>query len=184
MRGNMNILLETTRLVLREWEKSDYEALLAIANQPYVHGWLPDWYGWDRWGHDWIDKVNKHYQIDNPTTNFISWAIVFKETNTVIGQISIGNFENKEIGIGYFIDENYCNHGYTTEAAGDLIQHVFRKYCYDHIIATVQPLNHSSNAVIMKLSFQFVSTIEILDDGQVEVLPFNYYRLNNPYIKE
>lgn len=180
---HLNILLITERLILREWEQSDYEELLAITNQPYVHSWLPDWYGWDRWGHDWISKVNKHYHINNPMTNFISWAIVLKGTNTAIGQINIGPFQNKEIGIGYFIDERYCNHGYMTEAASTLIRHTFQKYRYEHIIATVQPLNYSSNAVIKKLGFQFVSTIEILDDGQSEVLPFNYYRLNNPNIK-
>jgi len=180
----MNILLETERLVLRDWEDTDYEELLAITNQPYVHSWLPDWYGWDRWGHDWISKVNRHYKIDNPMTNFISWAIVLKATNTVIGQINIGPFQNKEIGIGYFIDEKYSNHGYMTEAANALIVHVLAKYRYDHMIATAQPLNHSSNAVIKKLGFQFVSTIEFLGDGQPEVLPFNYYRLDNPDIKE
>lgn len=180
----MNILLETDYLILREWKDIDYESLVSITDQPYVYSWIPDWQGWSGWGHDWIKEVNTHYQIDNPMTNFMSWAIVLKETNKIIGQINIGDFEDKEISIGYFIDENFSNHGYTTQAASALIQHAFKKYHYDHIITIAQPANLASNAVIKKLGFQLISVIKSLQDGQTQALPFNYYRINNPSIKE
>jgi len=175
----MSNYILSERLMIRQWRQSDHDALLAIADQLYVNQWLPDWYGWDRWGHDWIDRVNRHYQTDDPMKEFLGYAITLK-SGTVIGYIGISSFEDREPGIGYFIDEHYSNQGYITEALIAFTNHVFEKYGYTHIIATVQPANFSSNAVLKKAEFKLISTIEILDDGQTEVLPFHYYRLDNP----
>lgn len=178
---NLNILLQTKRLTLRQWEAADANALISIANQPYVNSWLPDWRNSKAWVKPWIEKVQRHYVIDNPMTNFLSWAIELTESGQIIGQINIGSdgFDGKEISIGYFIDENHCSCGYTTEASAALINHTFSAYGYDHIMAIVQPANKPSNAVVIKLGFSYISTKEHLADGQTQKLPFNYYRLNN-----
>lgn len=180
-------LLQTQRLILRGWEMSDTQALIKIADQEYVNNWLPDWLNSTEWVDKWIPMVQQHYVIDNPMTNFLSWAVTLADSGLVVGQINIGSntFHGKEIGIGYFIDENYSGRGYTTEATINLIKYVFERYEYDHIAATVQPKNYASIVVVEKAGFQYIKTIEIQDNGQTEVLLFRYYRLkNNFHIKE
>lgn len=173
-------MLQSKRLIIRQWEVTDSDVLVEIANQKYVNGWLPDWLNCREWVTPWIQMVNSHYAIDNPITDFLSWAVVLSESGQVIGQINIGSdsFEGKEVGIGYFIDEHYCNRGYATEAAAALIEHTFQKYGFDYLAATVQPHNYSSIAVVEKVGFRFIKKIERKDNGQSEALPFNYYRLD------
>ncbi|MDF2927708.1 MAG: acetyltransferase, ribosomal protein N-acetylase [Paenibacillaceae bacterium] len=172
--------LYTERLVIRRWEACDAAALIQIANQEHVHSWLPDWRNAEKWVRFWIAKVRNHYDIDNPMTHPVSMAVALKATDQVIGQINAAGFQNKEIGTGYFIDEHFKNCGYITEAMACFIAYLFDQYPYDHIIATIQPLNESSKSVAAKLGFRYVSTIRMLDDGQTEVLPFDYYRLDHP----
>jgi len=174
----VRVKIETPRLILRQWRRSDYKALLAIADQPFVNRWLPDWRGFDQWGHDWIKRVNRHYRIDDPMNKFIQYAVTLK-SGQVIGSIGVGPFEGKELGVGYFMDENFSNQGYMTEALTAFTAHIFEKYNVDHLVATVQPNNLASNAVARKAGFQYVSTIEMLDNGQTEMLPFHYYRLED-----
>lgn len=180
----MSIVLQTERLVLREWEDADRAALVRIADQPSVNSWLPDWLECEKWAKSWIEGIQRHYLTDDPMKEYLGWALVLKKTNAVIGQINVGPFEEKELGIGYFLDESYCNQGYVTEAAQALIAHVFEKYGYDHIIAMAQPENHASNAVIRKLGYRFIEVIHVKENGQTDVLPFNYYRLDTPYTRE
>ena len=179
-------MLHTKRLYIRQWELADSDALAEIANQEHVNRWLPDWLNCREWVIPWIEKVSRHYAIDNPITNFLSWAVVFSDNDRVIGQINIGSdsFEGKEVGIGYFIDENYCNCGYASEAAAVLVEHTFKKYGFDHLAATVQPHNYASIAVVEKVGFRFIKTIMRKDSGQSEALPFNYYRLDLNHFKE
>lgn len=173
-------MLQSKRLTIRQWEVTDSDVLVEIANQRHVNSWLPDWLNCREWVTPWIQMVKRHYTIDNPITNFLSWAVVLFESGQVIGQINIGSdsFEGKEVGIGYFIDEHYCNCGYATEAAATLIEHTFRKYGFDHLAATVQPYNYASIAVVEKMGFEFIKIIEMKANGQSEALPFNYYRLD------
>jgi [ribosomal protein S5]-alanine N-acetyltransferase len=172
--------LYTERLVIRRWVASDADALIQIADQDHIIYWLPDWWNSSKWAVRWIDKVRKHYEIDNPMTHFISMAIVLKATNAVIGQVNAGGFEDKEIGIGYFMDRDHLDCGYTTEAMASFMADIFQRYDYSHLIATVQPPNEASIAVVKKLGFQYASTIEMLGNGQIEALPFHYYRLERP----
>jgi RimJ/RimL family protein N-acetyltransferase len=179
----MTVLLKTERLLLREWELGDTEALIQIADQPHITVWLPDWRDSKNWAAAWISKVQRHYDINDPMTHFLSWAVVLTESGRIIGLVSSGadSFKGKELGIGYFIDESCRNKGYITEAAAALTEYLFESYRVDHISAVVQPKNAASNTIIKKLGFSYISTVELLESGQPAVLPFNCYRLNNPY---
>ncbi len=179
----MSILLETDRLILRQWEESDEKALINIATKEHVQHWNVDWVGCKEWALKWIqDRTTRGYQINDPMKHFMTWAIILKSNNQVIGMINVGSddFDGKEIGIWYFLDMDYENHGYMTEAVIAFCKFIFDSYQYDHLNAIVQPLNHSSNAVIKKTGFKYESTINKLVNGQTKELPFYYYRLDNP----
>ena len=180
----MNLYIETERLILRQWQISDIKTLINLTGQKHIEHWMPDWREYDKHAKSWIEMVLSHYKSNNPMDKFVSWAITLKKCNKLIGQIAIGCFDKlgeKELSIGYWLGMEYTNCGYMTEAVNAVTNFAYKKYGYDHIIATIQPENLPSNAVIKKAGYKLISTINILDDGQTEVLPFHYYRSDNPY---
>lgn len=173
------VIIETDRVLIREYEAQDERDLIRIASKDYVTRWLPDWLGCEQWALRWIEgRVASGYKLDDPMKKFLSYAVIEKSTGIMIGQVSCGDFEGRELGVGYFMDEDYSSLGYMTEAMQAFIGHLFRHYPARHLIATMQPDNEASNAVARKLGFQYVGTIMMKDDGQAEELPFCYYRLD------
>lgn len=169
------ILLETERLALCRWEKTDRDALVRIAEQDHIGYWLPDWKNSDKWMDGWIDRAHRHYALDDPMKKFMSWAIVLRENNAVIGQINAGAFKDRELETGYFLDEACCGKGYMTEMVKAFVPYIMETYGQDHMVATVQPENLASRRVVEKAGFRYVETMDIKYDGQETALPFCYY---------
>ena len=175
-------LLRTERLILREWEEADAEPLIHIAVKEHISYWLPEWGNCSEWALPWIQgTVKDGYNINNPIEHFMTWAIVLKKSNELIGMINIGSdeYRGKEVGTGYFLDMDYENHGYMTEALTALRDYVFRTYKYDHIAAMVQPQNAASIAVIQKAGFKYVENIISESGGFAEPVTQKLFRLFN-----
>ena len=175
--------IETERLVLREWQFSDVEKLIMLAGQEHIEYWMPDWREYDKHASGWIKMVLSHYEINNPLEKFISWAVTLKEGGKLIGQVGIGCFNElgeKEIGIGYWMDIGHTGQGYMTEAINAVAQIAFKTYGYTHVIATIQPNNLPSRRVVEKAGFRYIKTVEFKDADQPGVLPFCYYKFENP----
>ena len=171
--------IKTERLVLRKWEVTDAQVLAKIVMQPHVQRWLPDWQNFDKRAERWISLVRRHYALCNPMENeqFISWAITFD--SRIIGQIGIGP-KLDGLEIGYFIGEDHQSRGFATEAVKAVVKYAFDVFGFSRVIATVQPENLASNAVVKKAGFSFAEVVDIKDSGQTEFLPFNYYEILNP----
>jgi [ribosomal protein S5]-alanine N-acetyltransferase len=79
--------------------------------------------------------------------------------------------------IAYFISEDYCSKGYTSEAAKALADWTFANLNPPYLIAIVEPDNISSQKVLEKCGFTKQNTIQITNSGDREAKPFFYYRL-------
>lgn len=174
-------IIETQRLIIRNWESSDANSLINIVNKPNIQKWLLDWDNPEEWIAKWIENVRNHYIKDSPINDFISWAIILKETNGIIGQINIGGdeFDNKEVEVAYFIDDSFTNLGYATEATEAIVDCIFQRYGYTHINAIIQPQNYGSIATVKKLGFKYIETIEKQLTGHSYPLLFDVFRLDN-----
>lgn len=177
-------IIETQRLIIRNWESSDANSLISIVDKPKIQRWLLDWDNPNDWIAEWIENVKNHYIKDSPIIDFISWAIVLKETNGIIGQINIGGdeFDNKEVEVAYFIDDNFTNFGYATEATKAIVDYSFKRYGYTHIKAIVQPENYGSIATVKKVGFKYIETIEKQLNGHNCPLLFDVFKLDNTRI--
>lgn len=176
-------LIQTERLVLREWQESDLTPLIHMTSKEHIAYWLPEWKSCSEWALPWIqNNTKKGYEINNPMEYFMTWAIVLKESDQLIGMINIGSdeFEKKEVGTGYFIDMDYENNGYMTEALRALCDYVFRTYHYDHIATMIQPENTASIAVAKKVGFQYVMDITSCSGGFDEPNNKQLFSLENP----
>lgn len=152
-----DIKLETQRLILRPWFKSDLNDFYEYA---CVEG-VGEMAGWKH--HDSIEVSKEILQSFIKDMNV--FAIVFKENNKVIGSLGLHNSwaeyeqqykETKLVEIGYVISKDYWGKGLMPEAVREVIRFCFDTCGLDAITVKHASTNHQSKRVIEKCGFRFV----------------------------
>ena len=146
--------LTTNRLLLREFEESDWTAVLAYQSDPlYLR-----YYAWmDRTKEDVkaFVKMFLEQQKERPRTKF-QLAVIPKDNNQLIGNcgIRINNPEMREANIGYELDSRFWGLGYATEAAQAILQFGFEELGLHRIYASTVGVNKGSARVLEKLGMR------------------------------
>ena len=146
--------LETNRLILREFEESDWTAVLAYQSDPlYLR-----YYHWsERTPGNVRAFVNMFldFQKERPRTKF-QLAITLKESGQLIGNcgIRINNSELREANIGYELNSHFWGKGYATEAARAILQFGFSELGMHRIYANALAINKGSVRVLEKLGMR------------------------------
>lgn len=147
-------MVETQRLVLREFEPKDVCQLAPILANPQVMEFSPN-------GilsveqtrikiNGFIASYEKH--------GFGKWAIVLKECNKLIGYcgIAVEQVDNVyESEIGYRLAPEFWGKGLATEAASAAIQQGFERFKLPYILGIVEPANTASVRVLEKLGMRY-----------------------------
>ena len=151
--------LETSRLILRSLVPEDADSL---------RRWLARDEIYTYWGR----KASKGER--EPETMFVDprpwvkrkpspdfkWGMVSKDTNTVIGDISVFDIENSRMGsVGYRLDPDLWGKGYTSEALAAAVDFIFTHTELDRLHATADVRNTASNRVLEKCGFVHEGTI-------------------------
>ncbi|QHQ62063.1 GNAT family N-acetyltransferase [Anaerocolumna sedimenticola] len=159
-------VLETDRLLLRNWEISDLEDFYEYAKSPNIGpmaGWKP---------HQSLDESQK---ILN---SFIEeeevWAVVYKSNRKVIGSIGLHNDRKRNAEnirmIGYVLSENYWGLGLIPEAVREVVRYSFEELDLVLISIYHYPFNYQSKRVIEKCGFQYEGILRMgsqIYNGQV-----------------
>ena len=151
--------LETSRLILRSLVPEDAASL---------RRWLARDEIYTYWGRK-ASKGEREPELmfidprpwvkRKPDPDF-KWGIVLKETNTVIGDVSIFDIENARMGsVGYRLDPDLWGHGYVTEALRAAVEFIFTHTELDRLHATADVRNTASNRVLEKCGFVHEGTI-------------------------
>lgn len=147
-------VLETERLILRQYtdSDSDAEALFSFRSNPQAMHFVP------RPLHQSTEDALKMIaQInDNVAANdSIGWAVQVKETARVIGSISFHRIEKEHHRgeLGYMIHPDYWGKGLVTEAAAAAVHYGFTGLHFHSIEAIIDPDNVASARVLEKLNF-------------------------------
>ena len=118
---NKDVIIETERLILRQYKVEDADDIVEGLNNINVTKWLQGApYPYTK--EDALYFINK--SLDNKLYNF---AIVLKSENKVIGGTQLTNIDlhNGTAGGGIWISEKYWGQGYGTEAFGARIKYAF-----------------------------------------------------------
>ena len=146
--------IETERLLLRLWKKSDAAELYAYAKDPDVGphaGWKPH--------ADVAESLNilKTLFIPNDV-----WAITEKNSGRIIGSIGLEPDKRrpgvKSRELGYALARQFWGQGVMTEAAMAVLDFAFRRYMLDVVAICTSPLNKRSQSVIQKCGFTYEGT--------------------------
>ncbi|WMJ88460.1 GNAT family N-acetyltransferase [Anaerocolumna sp. MB42-C2] len=144
-------VLETDRLLLRNWEISDLEDFYEYAKNPNVGpmaGWKP---------HESLDESRK---ILN---SFIEreevWAVVYRVNRKVIGSIGLHNDSKRNSAnikmLGYVLSEDYWGMGLIPEAVREVIRYSFEELDLALLSIYHYPFNVQSKRVIEKCGFTY-----------------------------
>jgi RimJ/RimL family protein N-acetyltransferase len=142
--------LETERLRLRPFRRSDMDDYAALNADPEVRHYLG--FGlepWDR-GRSWrhLAFLMGHWQLGGAGM----WAVEHRETGVFLG---IGGFAAPEGWPGFELAGSlarpWWGHGYATEAARAALAHAFNVWQKDRVISLIDPENHASIRVAERI---------------------------------
>ncbi|MBX9568238.1 MAG: GNAT family N-acetyltransferase [Candidatus Obscuribacterales bacterium] len=142
--------LETERLSLREFIKSDWKAVHEYACDPEVVRYL-------EWGPNTADETVGFLdgtiacQRERPRRVF-EFAVVHKAENKLIGGcgIRVNELDNELGEVGYCFNRNYWGQGFASEAAWAVIEFGFISLALHRVYATCDANNIGSATVLSK----------------------------------
>ena len=147
-------MIETERLILREYKRDDFDALYEIMSDPQTMEHYPAPFsqektrGWIEWN---LDNYKKY--------GFGLWAVVLKETGQFIGDcgITIQNIDGEALPeIGYHINRTFQRKGYAKEAAAAVRDWAFANTDYPALYSYCKYTNAASIKTAESIGMKFL----------------------------
>ncbi len=135
-------MIETERLLLREYTMEDFDALYEILSDPETMQHYPAPYTPEKTA-NWITWNLENYR----NYGFGLWAVVLKETGEFIGDcgLSLQNIDGQQLPeIGYHIHKKYWRRGFGSEAARAVRDWAFENTDYDTLYSYMKYTNIGS----------------------------------------
>jgi len=175
--------LESERLIYREINSEDVEAIFKIYSNPEVAKY--DWFTPINTKDDALSIINC-YKKEFENKEEITWGVARKNDNKIIGYCNLGSFNDDSIRseIGYGFNREEWNKGYATETIKVLAKFGFEVMNFNRIEATVTLGNDASIKALKKASFvqegifreRTIMKGEFVDDVILAILKKDYKR--------
>ena len=158
----MSIIVETERLVLREYTEEDAPAFFRLNSDPEVMRYVPDKPMKN------VDEARNvlitHPLVDYRQRGFGRWACILKSNGEHIGFCGPKYLpEIGEVDLGFRFTRANWGKGYATEAARASVQDAFDRLNLDQIVGLAEPENHASIRVLEKIGMQFTALVRLFD---------------------
>jgi ribosomal-protein-alanine N-acetyltransferase len=146
-------ILQTDRLLLREFVPGDIDALAAVISDPETMRFYPE--PRDRAGvESWIERNRRRYRDDGHGL----WAMVLKSSGELAGDCGLTrqNVDGvDEIEIGYHVRRDLWGQGLAPEAARACRDYGFERLGAERLISLIRPENLSSRRVAEKVGLRW-----------------------------
>ena len=161
----MNII-ETERLILREFTLDDSAFMLNLLNQPSFIQFIGDR------GVRTMDDARKmiltRYLEAYTRLGFGIYLTLLKEDQTPIGICGlIKRDELEDVDIGYAFLPQYWSKGYAFESASAVLTYARNVLEIKRVLGITTMDNHSSIRVLEKLGFKFQRMVKLSEDNVV-----------------
>ena len=145
-----NLVMETERLILRQCNKNDVDALVEGLNNLNVSKWLA------RVPYPYTQKDAEDFINNTIENKLFNFSIILKEEKKVIGGTQITNidFTNGTAGGGIWINEAYQGKGYGTEAFNARIKFAFKVLKLRKLENGYLKDNEKSHKMLLKLGYK------------------------------
>lgn len=150
----MNIILETGRLVVREWTPEDAGAMFEFAGDAEVMRYIGDGKPMESLAEAerWVESTIACYGL----RGYGRWAVVEKASGKVVGSCGFGPLDGlPEIDFGYVFARAAWGRGYATEAARACLLYGLERLGLKGVMASVTPEHAASRRVLEKIGFEY-----------------------------
>lgn len=157
---NMKIL-ETERLILREYTMDDIEDLSKILLDEYTMRFYDK-----KFSKDYVERWIKWNLNNYKDFGFGLFVIIKKDTNEFIGDcgITIQKINNQyRPEVGYHINKNFWKQGYAKEAGKAVIEWAFKNTTFNTLYSYMTSENIPSQNTAKSIGMSFLE--QYLDDG-------------------
>ena len=156
-------VLETERLLLRQFSTEDAEFILELLNEPSFIRNIGDR------GVRTIEGANS-YILNGPVVSYAKngfglYLVKLKETNESIGMCGLIKRDTLEdVDIGYAFLPRFWSKGYAVESALAVKEYARNVIGLNHIVAITDPENEGSIRVLEKIGFNFEKMVKLSED--------------------
>lgn len=178
-------ILETTRLIIRNWRQEDRDLFFEINSDPDVMAFFAFRRSRDE-SNAMMDLVST--MISETGLGF--YCLELKETGEPLGFCGLAQtnlepfFPHGTIEIGWRMARRHWGKGYASEAAGELLRHGFDTLELPEIVSFAVSDNHRSTAVMKRIGMMRDPARDFdhprVPDTQPRLKPHVVYALNKP----
>ena len=146
------VILETQRLILREFTPEDFDALYKMLSDPETMQHYPKPYD-EKGAKRWLDWSLENYK----THGFGWWAVELKQTGAFIGDcgVTFQSIDGEVLPeIGYHFHKAFWRKGYGSEAAEAVRDWFFEHTQYPGVYSYMNDTNIASYGVAAKIGMQ------------------------------
>ena len=147
----MVLILQTDRLLLRNWEEQDFGPYHAMNNDPVVCEYFPDLQTEAQ-----SRSVITRYRAQEQRDGYSFQPLIERATGDFIGDIGLAKVEfdagfQGVTEIGWMMQRQFWGRGYATEMARALLDHAFTVLGLAEVVAFTVPANARSRRVMERL---------------------------------
>ncbi len=162
-------IIETPRLLLKEFTSSDSEFIIELLNSP---GWLK--YIGTRnvsSAEDAVNYIENRIRRSYLESGFGFYKIELRTNGAKAGMCGLVKRDSlEEVDIGFALLPQYENNGYAFEASEAVMNFAKEKLKLHRLAAITVPYNNSSVKLLEKLGMKFERTIHLPDDPEALML--------------
>ena len=143
--------LETQRLILRQWQPSDFEPFAQMNQDNEVMRYFPKHLSVE----ESIAMIEKS-KVDLEHDKYGFWALLAKEGSEFLGFVALAQVQFEcpfkgSIEIGWRLKKSAWGHGYASEAARELLNYGFKNLGLSEIVSLTAKLNKPSSRVMERI---------------------------------
>lgn len=169
----MKPIIETERLILREFKRNDYESVYEFNSNTELHRYTGD---------EIIDSLERAKEIieqiwlkDYQKYGYGRWAVIYKPENKIIGFAGLKYLpEINETDIGYRFLPKYWGMGIASEVSVKILEFGFKNLNLERIIGVAMPENIGSWKVLEKIGLSLYKVDDYDGDGK----EYKWYSIN------
>lgn len=156
-------ILETERLILRQFSTEDAEFILALLNEPSFIQNIGD--RGVRTTADAVAYLTKGPIASYAKNGFGLYAVLLKETDEPIGMCGLIKRDGLEdVDIGYAFLPQFWSKGYAVESARAVKAYAKDTIGLKRLVAITDPTNEGSIRILEKIGLRFEKMIRLSED--------------------
>ena len=161
-------ILETERLLVRELDLKDMDALFELYSYEGMTDYMEGLYSYEEeyeYQKAYIENMYRFF-------DYGMWLVFEKESGKLVGRAGIEHRKELEgeLELGYAIGTPFWGKGYATEVCQAILDYTKETLGFEEICSLVQPENKASVHLLEKLGFTFETELVL------EEVPYKKYK--------